>query len=73
MIFKKLKLILFILAINKEYFNKVSLNQRIKGIKKYGKPIENCKIKDYNWKKMATEEIVDCWEYIKMIKKSKIK
>jgi hypothetical protein len=71
MILKKLKLILFIIFIKKDKFNNIFLSQRIKGIQKYGKPIENCKLTDYNWEIMAIEELVDCYEYLKMLDKFK--
>lgn len=63
----KLKLIWFILKLDYWTYLKTYLSQRQKGYLKYGKHIESCKKNDYDWKKMATEELVDAIEYIKMI------
>jgi len=68
---KKQKLIEFINSITEEDFNKISLKQRIKGISKYGKYLEDCDTKDYNWQTMALEEIVDCSGYLDMLEKHK--
>ena len=68
---KKQKLIEFINSITEEDFNKISLKQRIKGISKYGKYVEDCYTKDYNWQTMALEEIVDCSGYLDMLEKHK--
>jgi hypothetical protein len=69
MILKKLKLILKILFLKKETYNRVYLNQRIKGIKKYGKPLEKCNLQDYNWEEMIQEEIIDAFQYLEMLEK----
>jgi hypothetical protein len=71
MILKKIKLILFILFIKKDDFDSAYLHQRKKGIKKYGKPLEKCKKDEYEWKEMALQEIVDCYQYITILDKFK--
>ena len=71
MFFKKLKLIFFIFSISKKEFKKISLSQKLKGIKKYGIPIENRSLYYADWRIEALEEIVDCYEYLKMLDKFK--
>ena len=63
MLIKKLKLILFILSINKKEWQSVKTKQRAKGLAKYGTSLKDCK-KAYNWRQMALEEVFDCSEYI---------
>lgn len=70
MLFKKLKLIFFIFKINRYTYERVYLNQRKKGIRKYRKPLEECNLKDYNWKEMLLEEVIDAFQYQDMMEKS---
>lgn len=67
MIMIKLKLIFFILTIKKSEWIDTRIKQQAKGLKKYGKRLVDCKKTDYNWRKMALEEVFDCSEYIDML------
>lgn len=69
MFIKKLKLILKIIFLDKKDYERVYLHQRVKGIQKYGKPLEECKLRDYNWELMLLEEIIDAFQYQEMLEK----
>jgi len=71
MFIKKLKLILVIIFLKKPTYQKVYLDQRVKGIKKYGKPLEKCDLRDYNWHRMLLEEVIDAFQYMEMLEKAK--
>ena len=64
MFLKKLKLILFILKINKTDYLDVHLTQRQKGLKKYGRTLQNCPCDRHDWSRMVLEEVVDAFEYL---------
>ena len=49
-------------ASNKK-FKRVAFTQEMKGLDKYGEPL-NPHNKNYNWLEMATEELVDGFKYL---------
>lgn len=57
MLLKKLKLILFILKIDKKTYSRVYLH------------VEECNLKDYNWEEMLLEKVIDAFQYQDMIEK----
>lgn len=64
----KASLIDFISSIPEKEWERIELNQKIKGMKKYGRDLENAKPPKKSWVEEAMEEIIDASQYLEKAK-----